>query len=89
MVLPYLTAEYLNNKEYYHKYYSDIEISYVASNSHPKSAIEIRNREMVNRADLIICYVQNNKGGAYKAMKYALKQNKQVINLAELIDFTN
>ena len=29
-----------------------------------KSAIQIRNREMVDRADLIICYIEHEKGGA-------------------------
>lgn len=89
LVLPYPTAEYLGNKKHYHKYYSDIEISFAASNAHPKSAIQIRNREMVDRADLVICYVEHNEGGAYKTMKYALKQNKQVINLAELLNSMN
>ena len=89
LVLPYLTAEYLNNKEYYHKYYSNVEISYAASKAHPKSAIQIRNKEMVDRADLVICYVEKYNGGAYKTMQYALEQNKQVINLAEFLNSIN
>ena len=66
LVLPYPTAEYLNNEEYFHNYYTDIEISYEASKAHPKSAIQIRNREMVDRADLVICYIEHKEGGAYK-----------------------
>lgn len=38
---------------------------------------------MVDRADLIICYVENKSGGAYKAMRYAEKQGKRIINLAD------
>ena len=83
LVLPYPTAEYLNNETYFHDYYSDVEISYAASKAHPKSAIQIRNREMVDRADLIICFVERNSGGAYKTIEYAKKQNKIVVNLAE------
>lgn len=45
LVLPYARAEYLNNEESYHDYYSDVEISYAASVAHPKAAIQIRNRE--------------------------------------------
>lgn len=41
LVLPYATAEYLNNEEYFHDYYTDVEISYEASVAHPKSAIQI------------------------------------------------
>ena len=30
-VLPYPTAEYLNNENYFHDYYTDIELSHAAS----------------------------------------------------------
>lgn len=83
LMLPYATAEYLNNEEYFNGYYTDVEISYKASIAHPKAAIQIRNREMVNRADLIICYVEENSGGAYKTVQYAEKVSKTIINLAE------
>ena len=86
LVLPYPTAEYLNNEEYFHDYYTDVEISYTASKAHPKSAIQIRNREMVDRADLVICYVESNHGGAWQTVKYAMEQKKKVVNLAEYIE---
>ncbi|MEE0946550.1 MAG: hypothetical protein U0M42_06985 [Acutalibacteraceae bacterium] len=86
LMLPYPTAEYINNQNYFEDYYNDIEISYAASKTHPKSAIQIRNREMVDRADLIICYIKHNEGGAYKTVKYASKQNKPIINLVDCID---
>ncbi len=86
VVFPYPTAEYLNNKNYFHDYYSDVEISHAASVAHPKSAIQIRNREMVDRADLIICYIERKKSGAWQAVQYAMKQRKTVINLADKID---
>ena len=83
LVLPYPTAEYLNNEESFHEYYTDVEISQAASVAHPKSAIQIRNRELVDRADLIICYIEHKKGGARQAAEYANEQGKTVINLAE------
>ena len=89
LVLPYVTAEYLNNEEYFHDYYTDIEISYSASMAHPKSAIQIRNREMVDRASLIICYIEENTGGAWQSVKYAIEQGKTVINLAEKQTYKN
>lgn len=82
LVLPYPTAEYLNNEEYYHDYYTDVEISYAASKAHPKSAIQIRNREMVDRADLIICAIEKETGGAWQTIQYAMRQEKMVINLS-------
>ena len=63
LVLPYARAEYLNNEESFHDYYSEVEISYEASKAHPKAAIQIRNREMVDRADLILCAIEREKGG--------------------------
>ena len=84
LVLPYPTAEYLNNEESFNNYYTDVEISYKASHAHPKAAIQIRNREMVDRADLIICYVEEKSGGAWQTVEYAIKQNKKVINLFEV-----
>ena len=83
LMLPYPTAEYLNNENYFHDYYTDIEISHVAWVAHPRSAIQIRNREMVDRADLIICYIEHEKGGAWQMIDYARKQGKAVINLAD------
>ena len=83
LMLPYPTAEYINNQNYYEDYYSGIEISYAASKAHPKAAIQIRNREMVDRADLIICYIENKEGGAWQTVKYAMEQGKTLINIAE------
>lgn len=86
LVLPYPTSEYINNEQYFEEYYSDVEISFEASKAHPKSAIQIRNREMVDRADLIICYIENKNGGAWQTIKYAMEKDKNIINLAEEMD---
>ena len=82
LMLPYPSAEYINNQNYFEDYYSDIEISYAASKAHPKSAIQIRNREMVDRADLIICYIEE-EGGAWQTLKYAKDREKAIVNLAD------
>ena len=86
LVLPYARAEYLNNEESYHNYYSEVEISYEASKAHPKAAIQIRNREMVDRADLILCCIEREQGGAWQTIQYAIKQGKTVINLADVTE---
>ena len=83
LVLAYPTAEYLNNEGYFHDYYSDVDISYTASKAYPKSAIQIRNREMVDKADLIICFIEKEEGGAWQSLKYAKDKEKAIINLAE------
>ena len=44
-------------------------------------AIAARNQHMVKQADIIVCYV-DTYGGAFKAVQFALKRKKPVINLA-------
>ena len=83
LVLPYPTAEYLNNQESFEDYYSYIEVSDAASASHHKAAYQIRNREMVDRSDLIVCCIEREQGGAWQTIQYAIKQGKTVINLAD------
>ena len=86
LILPYPTSEYINNEQYFEEYYNEIEVSYAASKAHPKSAFQIRNREMVDRADLVICYIENKEGGAWQTVKYAMEKEKNIINLAEDMD---
>ena len=82
-VLPYTTAELRNHEESFRDYYDEIEICDTAENSHPKRAYQIRNRQMVERSDLVVFYVEHRSGGAYQTMRYAQKQGKKIINLAE------
>lgn len=82
LVLPYVTAEYMNNQASFDSYYDNVEVSEAATGGHFKSAIQTRNREMVDRSDLVICCVEQEQGGAYQTMKYAEKQGKDIINVA-------
>lgn len=43
-------------------------------------AITRRNHYMVENCDAVICYIEYEKGGAYKAVKLASKLNKQISN---------
>ena len=36
---------------------------------------------MVNRSNLIVCYIQHNSGGAYKAVRYAKNNGVDIYNL--------
>ncbi len=77
LVLPYIVADI----EYYEKYYDSIILPESIDGVHPKSAIKLKNQWMVEQSDLVIVYVEHNKGGAYTAMKYAEKLSKKRINL--------
>lgn len=77
LTLPYAVKDI----EFYEEYYDEIIIPDIGR-PHPKVAITLRNQWMVDTADLVIAYVENSSGGAYKAMAYAEKTEKPVINLA-------
>lgn len=76
-VQAYQVADYENNMEAFDNYYEEVELCPESSAAHFKSAIQIRNRSMIDRADLIVCYVSRKTGGAYLTFKYAEKQNKR------------
>ena len=46
-------------------------------------AIKRRNEWMIERADLVIAYVEHEYGGAYNGVCFAHKKKKKVINLAQ------
>ena len=46
-------------------------------------AISKRNEWMAEKADLVIAYVACSRGGAYKALQFARRKKKTVINLFE------
>ena len=76
-MLPYPVASI----EYYEKYYDGIVIPDRAHAAHPKFAITAKNQWMIEQSDLVIVYAEHRKGGAYTAMKYAEKLNKEILNL--------
>ena len=83
LVLPYMKAEYRDNEKEYLNYYDEVEVCAESSEAHPKSAIQVRNRSMIDRADLVVCCIQHKRGGAYATIRYAEKQGKKIINIAD------
>ena len=82
LVLPYMTAEFRNNESSFLEYYDEVEVSQTASSGHFKAAMQTRNKEMVDRADLVVFYVERASGGAYQTLTYAQKEEKSYINIA-------
>ncbi len=82
LVLPYMKAEYRDNEQNYLSYYDEVEICSESSNAYYKSAIQVRNRCMVDRSDLVVYCIQHKSGGAYKTVQYAQKCKKEIINLS-------
>ena len=80
-VLPYPTADFRDNEEAFREYYDEIEICGASAGGHFKGAHQARNREMVDRSDLVVFCIQHESGGAWQTMKYAIKQGKPCINI--------
>lgn len=78
LVLPYPVADL----PYYEDYYDSVLIPDAVRDAHPKSAITLKNRWMVEQSKLVIAYVERNTGGAYAAVRYAHRLSKKVVNLA-------
>lgn len=83
LVLPYMKAEYRDNEKSYLEYYDEVKICSESAEAHYKSAIQIRNRNMVDRPNFVVCCIQHNSGRAYKTIQYANKQGKRIVNLAK------
>lgn len=82
---PYMTAIFRGFESDYREYYDEIEICNTASR-HYKTAFQARNRNMVDRSDLVVFFVKRHEGGAFQTMRYAMQQNKQCINLADSLE---
>lgn len=79
LTLPYTVKDI----EYYADYYDEIVIPEAIGNAHPKAAITLRNRWMVDTADLVIAYIEHEEGGAYAAVRYAERGKKEIINISK------
>ena len=80
-VLPYPTADFRDNEDAYREYYDEIEICASSAGGHFKGAYQTRNREMVDRSDLVVIYVDHESGGAWQTYQYAIKNEKKIINM--------
>mgnify|MGYP004568867765 FL=1 len=80
-VMPYLKSDYIKNRESYDNYYDFVEVCDQSAKAHPKSAIQIRNRAMVERSNLCVFCVTHRSGGAYQTLQYVEKINANNINL--------
>ncbi|MBR1532936.1 MAG: hypothetical protein IJ639_01105 [Ruminococcus sp.] len=81
LVMPYLRTDLKKNQSEYEEYYDSVELCEQSAAVHPKAAIRIRNRAMVDRSDLCIFYVTHPSGGAYQTKQYAEAAGKRIISL--------
>ena len=83
LVLPYLTSEINHQKKYYETRYDEIILPEELVGVHYKSAIQKRNRWMVDRSDVIVSWVRRPFGGAFQTLRYAQRKNKKILPVNE------
>lgn len=81
LVMPYLRTDFKKNQAEYEAYYDSVELCEESAAAHPKAAIQIRNRAMVDRSDACIFYVTHPSGGAYRTKQYAEVDGKRIISV--------
>ncbi len=78
-ITPYLSDVYLKNKMELSEYDDSIypELEHIPK----KFAINERNKWMIEQSDLLIAFVNYPFGGAVKSLHYAIKLNKNYLNI--------
>ena len=83
-VFPYMMNRINTNRDYYEKYFDNIIVPEELNGVHYKAAIGQRNRWFVDHCNYLIAYVYRDFGGAYTTLKYVIRQEKKIINLADI-----
>ena len=83
LVTPYLTpSQQKKIREMEDRRLYDASVYPPLENVPPRLAIIKRNEWMAENADVIFAYVKYSHGGAFRAVAYAQKKGKKIINLA-------
>ena len=83
LVLPYMSNRLNTYKTYYEEMYDGIVIPEELLGVHPKAAITMRNRWMVDASDYVIACVRRDFGGAYETVKYARQAGRVILDITE------
>ena len=83
LVAAYLSNRFNTEKSYYQTFYDEILLPEEVEYTYYKAAVTKRNRWMVDRADLMLAYIDHDYGSAYQTYRYAQKKSVPIINIAE------
>ncbi len=84
LILPYITQNIIENKDYYTDY-DNIVVADIPVNTPPKYRIIKCNRYMIDNSSFLIAYVKHPWGGAAQTFEYAQKKSHIITsNLAAL-----
>ena len=81
LVMPYLTERLNMDKMFYESLYDEILIPAELDSVHPKAAIGLRNRWMVDHSDFVVAAIHRDFGGAAEAVLYAEERSKEVLQI--------
>ena len=86
VVLAYMPGRQMDYDDY-----SDTMLPEGIESVHPRYAISWRNNWMLRQSDYVVTYITHSWGGAAHFAESARKQNKHIINIAEManIDIIN
>lgn len=77
----YLTRRIATEKVWYESQYDEIMIPAELDGVHPKAAIGLRNRWMVDHSDFVVAAIHRDFGGAAEAVLYAEERSKEVLQI--------
>lgn len=83
LVVPYLTADINESRDYYSESYDEIVIADMPASTPKRLGIIKANQYMVNNSEVLVCFIEHSFGGAAKTMEYAKKKGVRVVNLAD------
>lgn len=84
LVIPYLTNEINEYKEFYHKNYDSILLADISQNTPRRLRIIKANQYMVESSRFLICYIDHEWGGAAQTLECAkTRKNIKIFNLAD------
>lgn len=78
LVMPYLTRRLNADRAYYETLYDEILIPAELDGVHPKKAIGLRNRWMVDHSDFVVVALHRDYGGAAEAVRYAQAKERSL-----------
>ena len=78
----YLIVPYINNYVPQEEFFDEIIYPEKLSTTHYKGKIQKRNRYMIEKSSVAVCYVNHSWGGAAQSYAVAERKGLRIINLA-------
>ena len=73
---------YINRQTYNDLLTQAESVNYV-SEHYTRFCMQLRNRELVDRSSVCVCFMEKNTGGTAYTVNYAMKKGLKIINIAE------